>query len=59
MQHSYDYEKGNMKPDIDARYILPKANRPQEQRAVINENRARKIEQLPLRKTYGGIKINY
>jgi len=35
------------------------AYRPQEIRAVKNENRARKIEFLPIRTTYGGIKIKF
>jgi hypothetical protein len=56
MQHQFDYDQGQMK---DATYIFPKANRPQEIRAVKNENRARLIEGLPRRTTYGGVIIKF
>ena len=56
MQHQYDYDQGNMK---DATRAIPRADRPQEKRAVQNENRARKLEGLPMRTTYGGVKIKF
>jgi RHS repeat-associated protein len=56
MQHQFDYDRGQMK---DATYTFPKANRPQEIRAVKNENRARQIEGLPRRTTYEGVKIKF
>jgi hypothetical protein len=56
MQHQYDYDIENhgdykYKDGQTARSTL-------EQRAVKTENRARKIEGLPERTTYGGEKIN-
>jgi RHS repeat-associated protein len=56
MQHQFDYDQGRMK---DATHTFPKANRPQEIRAVKNENRVRQIEGLPRRTTYGGVKIKF
>jgi RHS repeat-associated protein len=53
MQHQSDYDTGNMK---DATYP-PSSESPQEIRAVNNENRARAIEGLKKRTTYGGEKI--
>ncbi len=53
MQHQYDYDTGNMKDSQN----VSGAKDPTEKRAVNNENRARKIEKLPKRTTYGGEKI--
>lgn len=54
MRHQFDYDTGNMK---DRK--TPASNEsPQEIRGVNNENRARKIENLPMRTTYGGKKID-
>jgi hypothetical protein len=56
MQHQYDFDQCKMKDAVDN---VRGAYRPQEIRAVKNENRARKIEFLPIRTTYGGIKIKF
>jgi RHS repeat-associated protein len=48
MQHQYDYDQGNMS-DSNGKG----AKDPSEIRAVKNENRARKIENLPPRTKYG------
>jgi RHS repeat-associated protein len=53
MRHQYDYEIGNMSDDSD----MNNENDPSEIRAVYLENRARDIEKLKHRTTYGG-KIN-
>ena len=50
MRHQYDYEIGNMG---DNKKGGGSADDPAEIRAVNNENRARKIEGLPQRTTYG------
>ncbi|HIB8180765.1 TPA: RHS repeat-associated core domain-containing protein, partial [Elizabethkingia anophelis] len=56
MQHQYDYDINNMG---DTQYKTGQtAESPGEQRAVKTENRARAIEGLPERTTYGGKKIN-
>jgi hypothetical protein len=48
MQHQYDNDQGNMKDNTGS-----DANNPAEIRAVNTENRARKIEKLQKRTTYG------
>ena len=53
MRHQNDYEIDNTSDN----QISNSAKDPSEVRAVNNENRARKIEKLPLRTTYGGKKI--
>ena len=53
MRHQYDYDTGNMKDSQNVKG----AKSPAEKRAVNNENRARKIEKLPKRTTYGGEEI--
>ncbi len=50
MRHQYDYEIGNHADNQDGN----NENDPMEIRAVYNENRARKIEGLPMRTNYGG-----
>ncbi|HFG0566787.1 TPA: RHS repeat domain-containing protein [Flavobacterium psychrophilum] len=50
MRHQYDYEIGNMGDNVKGG---GSATDPAEIRAVNNENRARKIEGLPKRATYG------
>lgn len=54
MRHQYDHDIGNMKDSHEN----STAEDPAEIRAVNNENRARKIEGLPERTTYGGRKID-
>ena len=54
MQHQYDYDQGNQADSVGK----TGASSPTEQRAVKNENRARKAEGLPKRTTYGGVKID-
>lgn len=54
MRHQNDYEINNTSDN----QIRNSAKDPSEIRAVNNENRARKIEGLPQRKTYGGEKID-
>lgn len=54
MRHQYDLEIGNMSDDEPSNH----AGDPSEIRGVNNENRARKIENLPKRTTYGGRKID-
>lgn len=54
LRHQYDHDIGNMK-DNDK---INSAKDPAEIRAVNNENRARKIEGLPQRTTYGKDKID-
>ncbi len=53
MRHQYDYDIGNYADGIDS-----SSEDPMEIRAVYNENRARKIDQLPKRTKYGGKKID-
>jgi len=54
MRHQNDHEIGN----TDDNQLRNNAKDPSEIRAVNNENRARKKENLPLRTTYGGKKID-
>jgi len=54
MQHSYDLDQGQDADDQDQNT----AKDPSEIRAVNTENRARKIEGLKKRTTYGGEKID-
>jgi RHS repeat-associated protein len=54
MRHQYDSDIANQKDNSDNNNETD----PAEIRAVSNENRARKLENLPLRKTYGGRKID-
>lgn len=54
MRHMYDNDTGNNKDDQPNNT----AKDPSEIRAVNNENRARKMEGLPARTTYGGEKID-
>ncbi len=54
MRHQGDHDIGNMKDNSKRN----SANDPAEIRAVINENRARKIEGLPARTIYGGQTID-
>jgi RHS repeat-associated protein len=54
MRHQYDRNNGNMKDNHKSNT----AKDPSEIRAVANENRARKLEGLPARTTYGGEKID-
>ena len=54
MRHQYDHQIGNTGDNAD----FPSATDPAEIRAVNNENRARKIEKIKERKTYGGDKID-
>lgn len=53
VRHAYDYDQGKM-ADSNGKG----AKDPAEQRAVKNENRARKIENLPARTKYGGEEID-
>ena len=55
LQHQYDYDQGKM---ADSYKKQPNANDPGEIRAVNTENRARKLEGLEKRTTYGGEPIN-
>jgi RHS repeat-associated protein len=55
LQHQHDYETGNM---ADGHNMGSSAKNPAEVRAVNNENKARKIEGLPFRYTYGGEEID-
>jgi RHS repeat-associated protein len=50
MRHQYDYDQGKMADSVGKLYH----KNPAEKRAVESENRARKIEGLPKRNTYGG-----
>ena len=54
MQHQYDLDQGKAADD----QYPNTAKGPSEIRAVNNENRARKIDNLEKRKTYGGEKID-
>ncbi len=54
MRHQYDHQIGNTEDNAD----FPSATDPAEIRAVNNENRARKIEKIKERKTYGGDKVD-
>ena len=54
MMHEYDFDTGNEKDDTK----IANADNPVEVRAVRNENRARKIEHLKKRLTYGGYPID-
>lgn len=53
MRHQYDYDQGKMADSVDK----SGAEDPAEKRAVESENVARKIDGLPKRTTYGGVKI--
>jgi len=55
LQHQYDYDQGKM---ADSYKVNPSAKDPGEIRAVNNENRARKIEGLNKRTTYGSKPID-
>jgi hypothetical protein len=55
LQHQYDYETRNM---ADGHNMGSSAKNPAEIRGVNNENKARKIEGLPFKFTYGGEKID-
>lgn len=54
MRHQNDFEIGN----TDDNHVRNSAKDPSEIRAVNNENRARKIENLPLRTRYGKEEID-
>lgn len=54
MRHQYDYDIGNRADNTK----YNDSNDPMEIRAVHNENRARKLEGLPERTTYGQGKID-
>jgi uncharacterized protein RhaS with RHS repeats len=56
MQHQFDYDIENAFGTKDS--DKQSAKDPNEQRAVKTENRARDIEGIPRRKTYGGEKVN-
>lgn len=55
MRHAFDDDQGKSK-DNDPNNS---ASDPSEIRAVETENKAREIENLPKRKTYGGKKIQF
>lgn len=54
MQHQYDLDQGTNTDDQDDN----SAKDPSEIRAVNNENRARQIEHLKKKTTYGGVEID-
>lgn len=53
MRHQYDYDQGKMTDSVDK----SGSEDPAEKRAVESENKAREIDGLPKRTTYGGVKI--
>ncbi|CAM3815886.1 RHS repeat-associated core domain-containing protein [Flavobacterium branchiophilum] len=54
MRHQFDFDQGNLADSRGKRYNKS----PAEKRAVDSENRARKINNLPKRTTYGGKKFD-